>query len=115
MSEVGLLAAHPLAIIMRGRAGASSSLVCRRLFLAVPAIWSAAIQHLGSRRMSTRFWYLDEYGLLSTLHDGIGLLLVILSYALILIRFRPPRPGRRRLWRQPGLAACVAATAGVAI
>lgn len=100
---------------MRGPVSRRFSLLDGMILLAVPAVWLAAERHLGSRRMTTYFWYFDEYGLLSILHDGIGLLLVLLSFALILIRFRPPRPGRRRLWRQPGLAASVAAMSGVAI
>jgi hypothetical protein len=33
----------------------------------------------------------------------------------LIIRLRAPRPSRRRLWHQPGLAACAAATLGVAL
>src|SRR5262245_32342154 len=37
--------------------------------------------------------------------------LVLLMPALLAIRLRRPRPGRRRLARQPGAVACAAATA----
>lgn len=36
------------------------------------------------------------------------------SCTLIALRLRAPRPPARRLWRQPGLVACVAATIGLA-
>ncbi|WP_406694971.1 hypothetical protein V5E97_28405 [Singulisphaera sp. Ch08] len=100
---------------MQAQAVRRFSLLDGMILLAVPAVWLAVSRHLGSKVMSTRFWYLDDFHLLHTLHHGIGLFLFILSIALILIRFRPPRPGRRRLWRQPGLAACVAAMFGVTI
>jgi hypothetical protein len=31
---------------------------------------------------------------------------------LIMLRMRPPRPSWRRIWRQPGMAACLAALVG---
>jgi hypothetical protein len=37
-------------------------------------------------------------------------LLATWTLAFLLLRFRPPRPGRRRLSRQPGLIACASAT-----
>ncbi|SIO58341.1 hypothetical protein SAMN05444166_5643 [Singulisphaera sp. GP187] len=100
---------------MQGHVSRKFALLDGMILVAVPAVWLTAIRHLTSRRMGTHFWYLDHHRLLPLLHDEIGLFLIILSFALILIRFRPPRPGRRRLWRQPGLAACVAALAGMAI
>lgn len=85
------------------------------VLLAVPALWLAAQRHLALRRMGIRFWYLDDYFLVPFLVDDVGLFLTILAFVLILLRFRPPRPRRRRLWRQPGLAACAAVMFGVAV
>jgi hypothetical protein len=51
----------------------------------------------------------------SVWYDHIGLLLFLLSSTCLLIRLRPPRPARRRLWCQPGFAACAAAVLGVVI
>jgi hypothetical protein len=35
-------------------------------------------------------------------------LLACLTLAVLVLRLTPPRPRRRRLWRQPGFLACVA-------
>lgn len=34
------------------------------------------------------------------------------TFLLLLLRMRPPRPSWRRIWRQPGMAACLAALLG---
>jgi hypothetical protein len=61
------------------------------------------------------YLYPGEYGLLRFIRDPIGLALLFLSTAMLLIRLRPPTPSRRRLWRQPGLAASAAVVRGLTI
>jgi hypothetical protein len=60
-------------------------------------------------------WYLPDLGLIRISHNQFGLLLFILSLALVAIRVRRPRPPRIRLWCQPGFTACAAACVGVAV
>jgi hypothetical protein len=74
------------------------------ILVAAMAVWLAATRHLASKTKVRSVWY-----------DHIGLLLFLLSSACLLIRLRPPRPARRRLWCQPGFAACAAAVLGVVI
>jgi hypothetical protein len=38
----------------------------------------------------------------------VSVLLACLTLAVLTLRLTPPRPHRRRLWRQPGFLACVA-------
>jgi len=47
-------------------------------------------------------------------HQG-GYFLVLASLTLLVVRLRGPRPPRRRLWRQPGLAASAGAVIGFLI
>lgn len=95
--------------------GRKVSLSDALVLLAVPAVWLATRRHLALRQMGMRFWYLDNYYLVPPLIDDVGLFLTILAFVLILLRLRPPRPRRRRLWRQPGLAACAAVMFGVTV
>jgi hypothetical protein len=81
------------------------------ILVAAMAVWLAATRHLASKTNQLS----HPRGLIRFAHDLIGLLLFFLSSACLLIRLRPPRPARRRLWCQPGFAACAAAVLGVVI
>jgi hypothetical protein len=86
------------------------------ILVAAMAVWLAATRHLASKTNQLSRWYFGHpRGLIRIVHDQIGVLLFLLSSACLLIRLRPPRPARRRLWCQPGFAACAAAVLGVVI
>jgi len=86
------------------------------ILVAAMAVWLAATRHLASKTNQRSLWYVGHpRDLIRIVHDQIGLLLFFLSSACLLIRLRPPRPARRRLWCQPGFAACAAAVLGVVI
>jgi len=85
------------------------------ILVAATAGWLAMARHLGAKTNFRSIWNLSDYGHIRILRDQFGLLLFIVSLALLVIRFRPPRPARRRLWRQPGVAACAGGFLGVAI
>lgn len=101
---------------MRAPARRRFGLLDAMLLVAAMAVWLAATRHLGSKTNLRSIWYVGNPGdLIRIVHDQIGLLLFLLSSACLLIRLRRPRPARRRLWCQPGLAACAAAVLGVMI
>jgi hypothetical protein len=81
------------------------------ILVAAMAVWLAATRHLASKTNQ----FSHARGLIRFAHDLIGALLFLLSSACLLIRLRPPRPARRRLWCQPGFAASAAAVLGVVI
>jgi hypothetical protein len=84
------------------------------ILVAAMAVSLAASRYLASR--TNQRWYVGQpRRLIHIVHDHIGLLLFSLSSACLLIRLRPPRPARRRLWCQPGFAACAAVVLGVVI
>jgi hypothetical protein len=58
----------------------------------------------------TSYW---KYG--TFLSRVLAPLATSLSLALWVLRIRPPRPSRRRLFRQPGMVACTAAVLGTVI
>jgi hypothetical protein len=84
------------------------------ILVAAMAMSLAASRHVAST--TNQRWDLGHpRRLIHIVHDHIGLLLFFLSTACLLIRLRPPRPARRRLWCQPGFAACAAAVLGMVI
>jgi hypothetical protein len=86
------------------------------ILVAAMAVWLAVTRHLASKTNQRSYWYVGHpRHLIHIVHGQIGLLLFLLSSACLLIRLRPPRPARRRLWCQPGFAACAAAVLGVVI
>jgi hypothetical protein len=86
------------------------------ILVAAMAVWLAATRYLASKMNPLSRWYFGHpRGLIRFVHDLIGVLLFLLSSACLLIRLRPPRPARRRLWCQPGFAACAAAVLGEVI
>jgi hypothetical protein len=85
------------------------------IFVAVLAVWFAALRYVAEKTNLTSIWQLGDYGFIRILHNQIGLLLFLLSFAAVLIRLGPPCRSRRKLWRQPGLTACAAANLGVAV
>jgi hypothetical protein len=86
------------------------------IVVAAMAVWLAATRHLASKTNQRSLGY-DGHPrhLIHFAHDLISGLLFLLSLACLLIRLRPPRPARRRLWCQPGFAACAAAVLGMVI
>jgi hypothetical protein len=81
--------------------------------VAAMAVWLAVTRHLASKTNQRSYWYVGHpRHLIHFVHDLISGLLFLLSSACLLIRLRPPRPARRRLWCQPGFAACAAAVLG---
>ena len=84
------------------------------ILVAAMAMSLAASRHVTSTT-NQRWDFGHPRRLIHIVHDHIGLLLFFLSTACLLIRLRPPRPARRRLWCQPGFAACAAAVMGMVI
>jgi hypothetical protein len=84
------------------------------ILVAAMAVSLAASRHVASK-MNQSWDVGHPRRLIHIVHDHIGLLLFFLSSACLLIRLRPPRPARRRLWCQPGFAACAAAVLGMVI
>jgi hypothetical protein len=83
------------------------------ILVAAMALWLAVTRHLASKTNQRSYWYVGHpRHLIYFVHDLINGLLFLLSSACLLIRLRPPRPARRRLWCQPSFAACAAAVLG---
>jgi hypothetical protein len=88
------------------------------ILVAAIALWSAALRYFGPATNWGNWvsiWVFSGGGWLRVLQRQTGLLLFILSIAMVLIRLRSPRPKRLRLWRQPGMTGCAAAIMGVLV
>src|SRR5262245_56573955 len=84
------------------------------ILVAAMAVSLAASRHVASK-MIQRSDVGHPRRVIHIVHDHISLLLFFLSTACLLIRLRPPRPARRRLWCQPGFAACAAVVLGMVV
>jgi hypothetical protein len=99
-----------------GKAHRKLGLFDAMILIAAIAVWLAAIRYFGPPSDQGEFgpiWTFGDGGWVRVLERRICLLLLTLSLATLLIRFRSPRPGRRRMWAQPGVTACAAALLGV--
>jgi len=88
------------------------------ILVAAMATWSAALRYFGPATNWgnwSSIWIVGGGGWVRILQRQTGLLLFILSVSTVLLRLRAPRPNWRRLWRQPGVTACVAATLGILV
>lgn len=104
-----------MSIKSRAKTGRKLSVLDAMILVAATAGWLTALRIMRIEINLRTYLHPDEYGLLRYVQRPIGLALLFLSVALFLIRLRPPRPSRRRLWRQPGFAAAAAVLLGVAI
>ena len=100
---------------MSTRASPKFTLVDAMIVVAALAVWFAALRYLAELTNLTSIWHLGDYGFFRILRNQIGLLLCILSAAVLVMGLRLSCHGRRRLWLEPGLAACAAAILGVAV
>ena len=103
---------------MAGKTYRKLGLLDAMILVAAIAVWLAAIRYFGpaSRAFeSNPIWMPGEGGWARLLPRQICLLLFVLSLAIVLIGFRSPRGGRRRLFSQPGLTACASAVLGVLV
>jgi hypothetical protein len=97
---------------------------------AILLVGSAAIG-MGAFQFSRRAWFrgwiwIGDHGLpdiqtwttwdlIGTCRDIVVFFIPLVApwtLLLIALRMRPPRPSWRRIWRQPGMAACLAALVG---
>lgn len=83
--------------------------------VAAACVWLALTRSYAQRSSLVSIWFLGHFGVVHILRNQGGFFLVIASLTMLLIRLRGPRPTRRRLWRQPGLAASAGATAGILV
>jgi hypothetical protein len=91
------------------------SLVDLMLIVAAASVWMAVMRDW-EKRGNSDDWGLSSYrDLLAMLRFQLGWLLMIASVTMLVIRLRGRRPRRRRLWRQPGLAASAGATLGILV
>jgi hypothetical protein len=99
-----------------GKAHRKLGLFDAMILIAAIAMWLAAIRYFGSpsdQGEGGPIWTYGEGGWVRVVERQTCLLLLALSLATLLIRFRSPRPGRRRMWSQPGVTACASGVLGV--
>ena len=89
----------------RTRVSRRLGLLDAMIVVAAIALWLVATRSYAERSKLRSIWYLWGYGVPRILQGQGGYFLMASSMAMLAIRLRPPRPPRRRLWRQPGLAA----------
>ncbi len=93
---------------IRPRPARPFGLLDAMILVAAAAGWLAATRYFAARSNFRTIWFVRDGGLRFMARYQFALLGLILALALIAVRLRSPRPRRRRLWRQPGFAACFA-------
>jgi len=93
----------------------SFSLLDLMIIVAAIALWLVVTRSYAQAIRSdlSSIWSLAELGIVRIFANQGSYLLICSSFTMLLIRLRGPRPPRRRLWRQPGLAASAGAVVGI--